>query len=283
MDPTVRNALADTVRSSSGGRKKKQQEQRNIMKGNFRRNHNNSNNKNNNDDDDEEDVDEAIAAATIGDVTAATDQDDDALLLEEMDRELDQARELLKESMGKENFLGLRCRHYRQVLDQRAEKLLYDGDSKSNNGASPTSSAEDQNASEGIETMPSPASSSTSELDDGTKENMDVTTDTTAEADRKEKIKQLLRDEAALEKIVNAHRSILMSCQDIRRNIVELEERKSHVLSMKKECDVFLEAAADADETELQQRTFVSIPNPMEVEVEMGFELADLSGADKNP
>lgn len=148
--------------------------------------------------------------------------------LTEIEQELQQAKAALTTASEKEVFLGQRCRHYRKVLDERAQALKdeqianRDDDNSDNNDDDAESS--------------SPPDSS----------------------DLEQRLEAWERDEDALQKIVETHKEILVQCETMRRTIDRLERKRVQIFKMQNECQEFLEAAHESTvvpETELSRLT----------------------------
>jgi len=164
----------------------------------------------------------------VRDALAETVQEDAVLAeeqLREIATELEQAVQILKEFETKEQFLGVRTRQYRKALDQQAYELKQEA-----------AAAKLQQEAEGCENE---------ERDE------EAALDYEARAEKWEK------DTDALEAIVKTHTQILAQCEQMRRNIKELEAKKKKIQKMNEECQDFLQeagrqqtaaAAADAHE-----------------------------------
>jgi DNA repair exonuclease SbcCD ATPase subunit len=152
---------------------------------------------------------------TIRDALAETLQHDTQTIdveLHEIEADLERAVGLLKEFEAKEQFLGVRTRKYRQVLDQQALALKQEGVVARANKADQPLAAE--------------------------------ATDEEAASDYEARMEKWEKDTDALESIIKTHTQILAQCEQMRRNIKDLEAKQKKIQRMNVDCHDFLEEAA---------------------------------------
>ena len=151
---------------------------------------------------------------TVRDALAETLQHDAQTIdveLHEIAADLERAVGLLKEFEAKEQFLGMRTRKYRQVLDQQALELKQEGVvARANQVDRPQDEAVDEEAASNYEV----------------------------------RMEKWEKDTDALESIIKTHTQILAQCEQMRRNIKDLEARKKKIQRMNVDCHDFLEEAA---------------------------------------
>lgn len=143
--------------------------------------------------------------------------------LEELQHDLQSARQALQAAVEKEIFLGQRSRHYRKILDEQAARLR----------------EEQRN-------MIARQQESDLEADAALQQEAD---------DLERRLDKWEADEDALQSIIASHRDILVEIERLRRRIDELEQQRRKLLGLREECQAFVEAAADAKgtvETELR-------------------------------
>eukprot|EP00977_Amphora_coffeiformis_P027166 scaffold34593_cov179-Amphora_coffeaeformis.AAC.4 len=154
-----------------------------------------------------------VRTALVEDVTPATALQKE---LEEVEAEIAQARESLRQSEEKEIFLGQRSRQYRRALDEQARRLK---DEQARLDLQQQQQQEEENGGGDEETLEQ------------------------AELDRK--MEKWERDEDALGAIVETHKKILGHCETMRWRIKELEAKRKACRSMITECTDFINAAEE--------------------------------------
>jgi chromosome segregation ATPase len=152
--------------------------------------------------------------STVAEETNALEDD-----IAEVQAELAHAIEQWNTAVKKEQFLALRARQYRKVLDERARELKAERNRLEEQRQARTETT-DEEEGEALEA---------------------------AQAELERRMEKWERDVDALDKIVETQKEILTSCEEMRRNIVKLEKKKEHIMPMANECKNFLTTADEAD------------------------------------
>ena len=177
-------------------------------------------------------LDPAVRAALVDDVATATQPNDGGHTslpqqLQALEDEMEQARAALRAAEEKERFLGQRSRHYRKVLDARAQQLKEEqqqwqqqqqqnhDDDNDNDDENPTQAALQQH------------------------------------------LEQWERDEDALQSVMQTHQQILADCEIMRWKLRDLETKRQACRAMLDDCHDFLDAAAAV----VQQQQQVDAPH----------------------
>ena len=168
--------------------------------------------------------------SSVQEETTAVEQDFD-----EIQAQLEQAIQQWEIASEKERFVGVRYRKYRQVLDAQAREL-HEERERIIQTQQEQQPEEDPDAAQ----QPEPADAEEGNVEDlaAAQKNLDR---------RMEKWEE---DEDALQKIAATHKQILVTCEEMRRNIDRLEKKKKEMISLKEECDHFLTVAGEAQERE---------------------------------
>lgn len=168
--------------------------------------------------------------------------------LREVQAELMQSNEQLKEIQEREQFLGLRTSQYRKALEEQmvllhaeqdrltaARKIMNEGGEGAEEEKVPK--ALDEEAMDPEEQTEQSIKMSAEELEQ-------------AEAALKRRTEKWQADEQTLSSIVETHKVILASCENMRRSILVLQEKEKQILKMRGDCQKFLETAAELEHEE---------------------------------
>lgn len=182
--------------------------------------------------------------------------------LDEIDRELEHAKEQLEKFQSAEQFVGLRIYKYRRALDQQAQDLK-----QTKARLCETSTI----------TEPLVVAINTNDDEENLSHVMPPSPDDQGAID--EQMEELERkmikweeDDEALARVVDRHREILANVETMRRTIHDLEHKRQEILYMTQECQDFLAASAEpleesnspsmTSETEANAVTFATtVPN----------------------
>ena len=164
------------------------------------------------------------------DIDAATAEIDDAIIA---------SRKKLEELERSEQFVGVRCRRYRLALHDRAAELERLTGGAAAGGVDTLPSNEEQEDVEGG------GGESASQYPNCPPVKSPRSAKELAEMQRKQ-----AKDEAALDKVVDTHRTMLANVESMRRKIADLEVKREEILAGRDMCRDFLLAAAEAEELE---------------------------------
>lgn len=152
--------------------------------------------------------------------------------LREVQSELVQLKEQLNVTEEKEQFLGMRTRQYRKALDEQIVRLQAERDGliaarKKIGGEGVHDDSLDEEAMDREEII-----MSAEELEE-------------AEAALERRMEKWEADEDALASIIETHKHILASCENMRRSIHLLQDKEKQILKLRGDCEEFLETAAE--------------------------------------
>jgi hypothetical protein len=160
-------------------------------------------------------MDPAVRGALVDEMESHTLRQE----LEALEEEISTARAQLRQAEDKEIFLGQRSRQYRKALDERARQL------KEEQQLLHQKEVADQEDDKDDKVHPDEEGAEQGKLD--------------------QNMMRWERDEDALVKIVDTHKTILGHCESMRWKLKELEAKRQNCRSMLGECNDFLEAAED--------------------------------------
>jgi prefoldin subunit 5 len=162
-------------------------------------------------------MDSSVRDALAHDIAQETTQ------LQDLDKsikmDLETLRAALKKSQEKEIFIGMRIHKYRM--------LLQDNDPAQHFSTKETIAAF---------------------ADDDIESN-----DNSTNFQQRSRLQKWHDDIKALEQVKAAHKALVVQCEELRRAIAALEQRRTHVDTLKEECDQFCVAAAAQERIESAQ------------------------------
>jgi DNA repair exonuclease SbcCD ATPase subunit len=158
----------------------------------------------------------------IRDALTATLQENECQTdLNEIETELSLVNSNLQQVIKKEQFLGLRSRHYRQLLDSAAKSL--------------------HKEREDIKIKEREMKSEVDEETDAAIKEMI--------SGWERRMEKWEKDQDALQSIQATHTQILANIEEMRRTICKLEQKKATVRKLNDQCQEFIAAAAEAAST----------------------------------
>jgi hypothetical protein len=152
-------------------------------------------------------LDPVVRGALAQDVQDEMDDED----LNEVEQQLQTARKALAVAEEKERFIGVRVRHYKLELQERAKEL-------------------EQQLIPGLQ-----------KADESDEEEADEEQHVIEHSRRQQ---QWERDQQALDQVIQAYKTILADCETIRRQIRQLERKRQQVLVLRGQCEEFLVAVS---------------------------------------
>lgn len=177
---------------------------------------------------------------TAEEIDAAVVEVEDALVV---------ARNKLQELERSEQFVGVRCRRYRLALEDRAAEL--------EKLAGATEAGEDVPPSNEEATSNTSTSNTDNEEEEDVEGGSDPQYSTSAPIKPPKSAEELAemrekqaKDEEALDKVIDTHRTMLANVERMRRRIADLERKREEISTGRDMCRDFLLAAAEAEELE---------------------------------
>lgn len=203
-------------------------------------------------------LDPAVRKALADDIVNDYEDHDLEHQIQQIEKELQDAKQALKETEQKETFLGQRSRQYRLALDDRARSLAL----------------EQREIHELVKQQREQQNNNTDDEENNNNQTQQ----------RQDKLDELMehweRDETALLKVVETHKGILATCETMRRQIQELERKQMECRTMAGENQDFLETAVASRQADTNATVLAVADHAAAADVEMSHLVPASSSPD---
>lgn len=199
---------------------------------------------------------------TVRDVMAQSVQNDAIAIQQQLDEitiQLEEAIQKLQQNEEKEIFLGIRTRHYRKLLDIQAREIKLEQKQHQQQQQSIPTCPNTTSTTEKATIVTERECSDTTQTDNnnnnmnGIGEDIESGCDHT-NMDYELRMEKWEHDTEMLEQVIAIHTQILAECEQMRRTIKGLQQKKQSTEVLQQECQLFLDNVSSVVQQQQQHQ-----------------------------